>query len=100
MVLCVFDWYFINGNSIDGICVQVEDICVKVVVNGYLVKVGVNVFIIVCDIEEEVWVVFDEIIVKVDYEVVNVFGDVVKQVGKVLLEGDGNWVKFIFEDLV
>lgn len=99
-VVSVFDWYFMNGNMLENLKVQIDDICVKVVVNNYCVWIGVNVFVIVCDIEEEVQVVFDDIIWYVYVEVVYVFGDVVKQVGKVLFEGEGNWVKLMFEDLV
>ncbi|MGV8293880.1 hypothetical protein ACV36C_33835, partial [Pseudomonas aeruginosa] len=35
-----------------------------------------------------------------DYEAVNAFGDAVKQAGKASPEGDGNWAKSTFEDLV
>lgn len=36
----VSDWYFTNGNSIDGIRAQVEDIRAKAAANGHSVKVG------------------------------------------------------------
>ncbi|MFT0702070.1 dimethyl sulfone monooxygenase SfnG, partial [Citrobacter meridianamericanus] len=50
--------------------------------------------------EEEARAVLDEIIAKADYEAVNAFGDAVKQAGKASPEGDGNWAKSTFEDLV
>lgn len=78
----VSDWYFTNGNSIDGIRAQVEDIRAKAAANGHSVKVGVNAFIIARDTEEEARAVLDEIIAKADYEAVNAFGDAVKQAGK------------------
>ncbi|MBG4972430.1 dimethyl sulfone monooxygenase SfnG [Pseudomonas aeruginosa] len=96
----VSDWYFTNGNSIDGIRAQVEDIRAKAAANGHSVKVGVNAFIIARDTEEEARAVLDEIIAKADYEAVNAFGDAVKQAGKASPEGDGNWAKSTFEDLV
>ena len=49
---------------------------------------------------EEARAVLDEIIAKADYEAVNAFGDAVKQAGKASPEGDGNWAKSTFEDLV
>lgn len=85
----VSDWYFTNGNSIDGIRAQVEDIRAKAAANGHSVKVGVNAFIIARDTEEEARAVLDEIIAKADYEAVNAFGDAVKQAGKASPEGDG-----------
>lgn len=87
----VSDWYFTNGNSIDGIRAQAEDIRAKAAANGHSVKVGVNAFIIARDTEEEARAVLDEIIAKADYEAVNAFGDAVKQAGKASPEGDGNW---------
>ena len=59
-----------------------------------------NAFIIARDTEEEARAVLDEIIAKADYEAVNAFGDAVKQAGKASPEGDGNWAKSTFEDLV
>ena len=94
----VSDWYFTNGNSIDGIRAQVEDIRAKAAANGHSVKVGVNAFIIARDTEEEARAVLDEIIAKADYEAVNAFGDAVRPARP--RRSDGNWAKSTFEDLV
>ena len=94
------DWYFTNGNTVEGIKVQVDDIRAKAAANGHSVKVGVNAFIIARDTEEEARAVLAEIIEKADPEAVNAFGHEVKQAGKASPEGEGNWAKSTFEDLV
>lgn len=94
------DWYFTNGNTVEGIKAQVDDIRAKAAANNHQVKVGVNAFIIARDTEEEAKAVLAEIIAKADPEAVNAFGHEVKQAGKASPEGDGNWAKSTFEDLV
>ena len=42
----VSDWYFTNGNSVDEIKKQVDDIRAKAKANGHSVKIGVNAFAI------------------------------------------------------
>ncbi len=96
----VSDWYFTNGNTVEGIKAQVDDIRAKAAANGHSVKIGVNAFIIARDTEEEAKAVLAEIIDKADVEAVNAFGDAVKQAGKASPEGEGNWAKSTFEDLV
>lgn len=96
----VSDWYFTNGNTVEGIKAQVDDIRAKAAANGHRVKVGVNAFIIARDTEEEAKAVLQEIIDKADPEAVNAFGDAVKQAGKASPEGEGNWAKSTFQDLV
>jgi FMNH2-dependent dimethyl sulfone monooxygenase len=96
----VSDWYFTNGNTVEGIKAQVDDIRAKAAANGHSVKVGVNAFIIARDTEEEARAVLAEIIAKADPEAVNAFGHEVKNAGKASPEGEGNWAKSTFEDLV
>lgn len=100
MAARVSDWYFTNGNTVEGIKAQVDDIRAKAAANGHAVKVGVNAFIIARDTEEEARAVLQEIIDKADPEAVNAFGDAVKQAGKASPEGEGNWAKSTFQDLV
>jgi FMNH2-dependent dimethyl sulfone monooxygenase len=96
----VSDWYFTNGNTLDGIQRQIQDIHEKAAKNQHSVKIGVNAFIIARDTEEEARAVLAEIIEKADPEAVNAFGHEVKQAGKASPEGEGNWAKSSFEDLV
>lgn len=96
----VSDWYFTNGNTPEGIKAQVDDIRAKAAANGHSVKVGVNAFVIARETEEEARQVLAEIIGKADFEAVNAFGAEVKNAGKASPEGEGNWAKSTFEDLV
>lgn len=50
--------------------------------------------------EEEAKAVLAEIIEKANPEAVNAFGHEVKNAGKASPEGEGNWAKSSFEDLV
>ncbi|MDB6078234.1 MAG: putative sulfonate monooxygenase [Akkermansiaceae bacterium] len=96
----VSDWYFTNGNTPEGHQAQIDDIREKAAANGHTVKIGVNAFIIARDTEEEARRVLQEIIDKADPEAVNAFGHEVKNAGKASPEGEGNWAKSTFEDLV
>jgi FMNH2-dependent dimethyl sulfone monooxygenase len=100
MAARVSDWYFTNGNTPDEIRKQVEDIRAKAAAEGRHVKVGVNAFIIARDTEDEARAVVDEIVAKADPEAVNAFGHEVKNAGKASPEGEGNWAKSSFSDLV
>ena len=96
----VSDWYFTNGNSVEGVKAQIDDIRAKAAREGHSVRIGINAFLIARDTEEEAKQVLAEIIAKADVEAVNAFGDAVKQAGKASPEGQGNWAKSTFEDLV
>jgi FMNH2-dependent dimethyl sulfone monooxygenase len=100
MAARVSDWYFTNGNTVEGISKQVEDIRAKAAANRHSVKVGVNAFAIARETEAEARAVLDDIIAQADPEAVNAFGHEVKNAGKASPEGEGNWAKSSFEDLV
>lgn len=96
----VSDWYFTNGNTVEGIKAQVDDIRAKAAANNHQVKIGVNAFVIARDTEEEARAVLKEIIDKANPEAVNAFGHEVKNAGAASPEREGNWAKSTFEDLV
>lgn len=100
MAARVSDWYFTNGNTPEGLQRQVEDIQSKAAVHGRRVKIGINAFAVVRETERQAREVVDEIIAKADPEAVNAFGHEVKNAGKASPEGEGNWAKSSFEDLV
>lgn len=103
MAARVSDWYFCNGNTLDGIKAQVDDIRAKAAGAGRpqgSPKIGMNAFIVARDTEEEAKKVLADIIKHADAEAVNAFGDAVKQAGKASPEGQGNWATSTFEDLV
>jgi FMNH2-dependent dimethyl sulfone monooxygenase len=96
----VSDWYFTNGNTVEGIKAQIDDIQAKALQNNHKVRIGVNAFVIARDTEEEAQAVLADIIKHAHVEAVHAFGDEVKQAGKASPEGEGNWAKSTFEDLV
>ncbi len=100
MAARVSDWYFTNGNTPEGIRKQVEDIRGKAAAEGRTVKIGVNAFAIARETEAESKAVLDEIIAKANPDAVHGFAHEVKNAGKASPEGEGNWAKSSFEDLV
>ncbi|MCX5469722.1 dimethylsulfone monooxygenase SfnG [Acinetobacter nematophilus] len=96
----VSDWYFTNGNTPEELKKQIDDIREKAKLNGHSVKIGVNAFIIARDTEEEAQAVLQEIIDQANVEAVNAFGDATREAGAASKEGEGNWAKSTFEDLV
>lgn len=96
----VSDWYFTNGNTVEGIKAQVDDIRAKAAINKHKVKIGVNAFIIARDTEEEARAVLSEIIEKANPDAVQGFASEAKSAGAASPEGEGNWAKSTFEDLV
>lgn len=96
----VSDWYFTNGNSVEEIEKQLHDIRSKAKANQHQVKIGVNAFIIARDTEQEAQAVLQSIIDQANTEAVHAFGDATRQAGAASPEGEGNWAKSTFEDLV
>ncbi len=96
----VSDWYFTNGNTPAEIARQVDDIQSKAKANGHHVRIGVNAFAIVRETEEEAKAVLAEIIEQANPDAVKAFGHEVKNAGKASPEGEGNWAKSSFDDLV
>lgn len=96
----VSDWYFTNGNSLEEIQKQVNEIRSKAKANQHQVKIGVNAFIIARDTQEEAQAVLQEIIDQANIEAVNAFGDATREAGAASPEGEGNWAKSTFDDLI
>jgi len=100
MAARVSDWYFTNGNTPEEIKKQVDDIRAKARANNHSVRIGVNAFAIARETEAEARGVLDEIIDKADPDAVNAFAHDVKNAGAASPEGQGNWAKSTFQDLV
>lgn len=100
MAARVSDWYFTNGNTPEGLAAQVDDIRSKAKAEGRHVKVGINAFAIARPTESEARAVVDEIVAKANPEAVQGFAHEVKNAGKSSPEGEGNWAKSSFADLV
>jgi len=98
----VCDYYFMNGNTLEGFQEQIRDVrerAAKIGREGE-VKFAVNGFAIVRDTEEEAVHVLKEIQGKADVEAVKAFGDAVKQAGSSTSDKKGMWADSKFEDLV
>ncbi|MBL8563539.1 MAG: dimethyl sulfone monooxygenase SfnG [Gemmobacter sp.] len=100
MAARVSDWYFTNGNTPEGLRAQVEDIRAKTAETGNRVKIGINAFAVVRDSEQAARAVVQEIVAKANPEAVQGFAHEVKNAGKSSPEGEGNWAKSGFADLV
>ncbi|WP_241611472.1 dimethylsulfone monooxygenase SfnG [Rosenbergiella epipactidis] len=100
MAARVSDWYFTNGNDLDGIRRQVDDIKQKASANQHSVRIGVNGFVIARDTEEQAQQVLNEIIAKANPRAVEGFAAEVKNAGSASPEKEGNWAASSFDDLV
>ena len=96
----VADWYFMNGNTPEGIAEQVRDVSDVAQVHGRSVRFGVNGFVVARDTEAEAHAVLDEIVAKADVEAVEGFGSAVKQAGQATGDKKGMWQDSEFADLV
>jgi FMNH2-dependent dimethyl sulfone monooxygenase len=100
MAARVSDWYFTNGNSVEGIRQQVEDIQLKAAANQHQVKIGVNGFVIARDTEQQAQQVLHDIVAQANPDAVKGFQHEAKNAGTASPEGEGNWAKSTLEDLV
>ncbi|HCL59635.1 MAG TPA: dimethyl sulfone monooxygenase SfnG [Acinetobacter sp.] len=96
----VSEWYFTNGNTPEELKKQIDDIREKAKANNHSVKIGVNAFVIARDTEEEAQAVLREIVAKANVQAVKSFGEATREAGASSKEGEGNWAKSTFEDLV
>ena len=100
MAARVSDWYFMNGNSHEGLKEQIDFVSQEAAKHGRRVRFGVNAFILARDTEAEAKDTLAEIIRQADVEAVNAFGGAVKQAGKASPDGKGMWQNSGFADLV
>jgi dimethylsulfone monooxygenase len=104
MAARVSDWYFMNGNSFEGVQAQVEEVSQYAVAAGRKpgsdVRFGLNAFVVARDSEAEARAVVEEIIANADREAVEGFGAAVKQAGQSTGDKRGMWQDSEFKDLV
>ena len=94
------DWYFMNGNTLEGAAEQVQDVSSQAATHNRRVRFGLNGFAVVRDTEAEARQVVEEIIAKADVDKVNDFGTAVKQAGASTADKKGMWADSEFKDLV
>jgi dimethylsulfone monooxygenase len=100
MAARVSDYYFMNGNSLEGFKKQIDDVRKRAEKEGREVKFAANGFVIVRDTEEEAVQLLRDIIANADEEAVNGFKDSVKEAGQATRNKEGMWANSTFEDLV
>jgi len=94
------DWYFMNGNTVEGVREQIEEVSALAREEGRTVKFALNAFALVRDTEAEAHAVLEDIIAQADVEAVQGFGEAVKNAGASSREKQGMWANSNFSDLV
>ena len=89
-----------TGNTPEEIKQQVDDSKATASALGRRVKAGASAVAVARSAEDEARAVVVEIIDHADPDAVKAFGHEVKNAGKASPEGEGNWAKSSFEDLV
>lgn len=100
MAARVSDWYFMNGNSLEGFRTQIEQVSQLAATYNRKLNFGVNAFVIVRDTEEEARQVLRDIIAHADPEAVEGFRSQVQFAGMASPEREGMWANSNFDDLV
>ncbi|KAK4903158.1 hypothetical protein LTR27_000086 [Elasticomyces elasticus] len=98
----VSDFYFMNGNTLEGFQTQIADVKARAKKNGRegQVRFALNGFVICRDTEAEAMRVLREIQGKADAEAVEGFRQQVQNAGASTGNKDGMWANSKFEDLV
>lgn len=96
----VSDWYFMNGNSIEGFKEQIAEVNEEAAKHGRKVKFAVNAFVISRPSRADAEQQLRDIINLADDEAVRGFDDAVQQAGKSSKEGKGMWANSTYENLV
>ncbi|MGG1313008.1 MULTISPECIES: dimethylsulfone monooxygenase SfnG [Cohnella] len=96
----VSDFYLMNGNTVENLRKQIEEVRKYAAENGREVRFGVNAFVIVRDTEAEARQQLRDIIDYADAATVEAFRRQVLHAGKAAPEREGMWADSTFEDLI
>jgi len=94
------DWYFMNGNTVDGVREQIDEITAMAREYGRQPKFAVNGFVIVRDTEEEAYAELRRIIENANPEAVEAFASQVRNAGASTRDAVGMWAQSDFANLV
>jgi FMNH2-dependent dimethyl sulfone monooxygenase len=94
------DWYFMNGNSVEGIREQIQEVLALAQEYGRRPKFAVNAFVIVRDTEQEAEAELERIIANANPDAVNAFAEQVKNAGAATSEKIGMWANSDLANLV
>lgn len=97
----VSDVYFMNGNTLENIAAQIEQVRTLREQTGQgTIQFGINGFVIVRTTEEEAKQVLRDIVTNANQEAVAGFKQSVKSAGAASPEGEGMWAHASDEDLL
>lgn len=96
----VSDFYLMNGNTLEGLKQQIDEVKSYAAEANRTVKFGVNAQVIVRNTEKEANQVLQDIINNADKKVVESFREEVKQAGQSTGDKEGMWAASTFEDLI
>jgi len=94
------DWYFLNGNSIEGAKEQIAEVRAIAASNQRQVKFGLNAFVVLRDTVEEALAQKQAIIDAADPETIQAFANQAKNAGQSTKEKQGMWANSDYTDLV
>lgn len=94
------DWYFLNGNSIEGAKEQIDEVKSIAASHQRQVRFGLNAFIILRDSVEEALAQKQAIIDAADPESIQAFANQAKNAGQSTKEKQGMWANSDYADLV
>ena len=94
------DWYFINGNTVEGVKEQIDEVRALAAAEGRTVKFGLNGFVIQRRTEAEALEQLEAIVAGADPEIVRAFGEQVKNAGQSTREKIGMWANSDYANLV
>ncbi|TKD69210.1 dimethylsulfone monooxygenase SfnG [Pseudalkalibacillus hwajinpoensis] len=100
MAARVSDYYFMNGNTLEGLKKQIDEVSALAKEEGRTVKFAAHGFAIVRDTEEEAHQLLRDIVGYKDDEAVEGFRQSVKEAGKSTRDNEGMWANSSIEDLV
>lgn len=96
----VSDYYFMNGNSPEGIREQIENVRRLCGTTGRRVRFGVNAFVIARETEDEAWEELRSIVGGADNEAIQLFKEGIREAGQSTRDRKGMWVDSKDTDLV
>ena len=96
----VSDYYFMNGNTLEGFQSQIADVRERAAKNDHQIKFAINAFVICRETEEEAWATLAEIQGKADLDAVEGFRQQVQNAGASTKNNSGMWANSKAKDLV
>ncbi len=95
----VCDWYFLNGNTVEGVREQIAEVSGLACRQGRRVKFGLNAFAIARNTSAEAHAVLEEILTQAQEQEVKKFPNMVKSKGVSKHQHQERWAKSDFSDL-